>query len=43
MKMIAIGIFLITFALASGEWNTNDYLKREHSLMKPYTGELTIF
>nr|CAG4647966.1 EOG090X07L3 [Moina brachiata] len=29
---------LIAVALVRGEWNTNDYLKREHSLMKPYTG-----
>ncbi|XP_046454613.1 vesicular integral-membrane protein VIP36-like [Daphnia pulex] len=31
--------FLIVFlSVVNCEWNTNDYLKREHSLMKPYTG-----
>ncbi|KAG8262550.1 Vesicular integral-membrane protein VIP36 [Homalodisca vitripennis] len=28
----------ILFSLVFGEWNTNDYLKREHSLYKPYQG-----
>ncbi|EFX84199.1 hypothetical protein DAPPUDRAFT_209797 [Daphnia pulex] len=31
--------FLLVFlSVVNCEWNTNDYLKREHSLMKPYTG-----
>nr|CAH0107425.1 unnamed protein product [Daphnia galeata] len=31
--------FLLLFlSVVNCEWNTNDYLKREHSLMKPYTG-----
>ncbi|XP_046656763.1 vesicular integral-membrane protein VIP36-like [Daphnia pulicaria] len=31
--------FLLAFlSVVNCEWNTNDYLKREHSLMKPYTG-----
>jgi len=35
-----LGNYLIIFAftVVNGDWNTNDYLKREHSLMKPYTG-----
>ena len=26
-----------------GEWNTKDYLKREHSLVKPYQGKGKLF
>nr|CAG4643264.1 EOG090X07L3 [Ilyocryptus agilis] len=28
----------LLFSAVNCEWNTNDYLKREHSLIKPYTG-----
>ncbi len=29
---------LLAISGAEMEWNTNDYLKREHSLVKPYQG-----
>ncbi|XP_011496904.1 PREDICTED: vesicular integral-membrane protein VIP36 [Ceratosolen solmsi marchali] len=32
-------LFIIEFfAMVSAEWNTNDYMKREHSLIRPYQG-----
>ncbi|XP_057381461.1 vesicular integral-membrane protein VIP36-like [Daphnia carinata] len=31
-------LLLLFLCMVKCEWNTNDYLKREHSLMKPYTG-----
>lgn len=33
-------LLLMFLCVVNCEWNTNDYLKREHSLMKPYTGKL---
>lgn len=33
----SIYLFFMPFSLA--EWNTKDYLKREHSLHKPYQGK----
>ncbi|CAC5422571.1 LMAN2 [Mytilus coruscus] len=30
--------YLINFVQVLGEWNTEDYLKREHTLVKPYQG-----
>ncbi|XP_074095776.1 vesicular integral-membrane protein VIP36 [Cotesia typhae] len=32
-----INIF-VTFGVESTEWNTHDFMKREHSLVKPYQG-----
>ena len=29
--------------LSNAQWNTNDYLKREHSLVKPYQGKFLTF
>jgi hypothetical protein len=29
----------VTFSDA--QWNTNDYMKREHSLVKPYQGNIS--
>nr|CAG4646321.1 EOG090X07L3 [Macrothrix elegans] len=31
-------ILTLISTLVKAQWNTNDYLRREHSLMKPYTG-----
>lgn len=42
LNTIFVKIFLISFGLTLfqvyAEWNTNDYMKREHSLIKPYHG-----
>jgi len=39
-------VFLIIFSFltreAYSEWNTRDYMKREHSLLKPYQGILFV-
>lgn len=36
-------LFIIVLSLLSrevySEWNTRDYMKREHSLLKPYQGK----
>jgi len=48
MKMAAfswctfIFVYLIILVQVLGEWNTEDYLKREHTLVKPYQGDLII-
>ncbi|XP_064630591.1 vesicular integral-membrane protein VIP36-like isoform X2 [Lineus longissimus] len=31
-------LFISNFRVILGEWNTRDYMKREHSLIKPYQG-----
>ena len=37
---IRFSIFVALFVTFSdAEWNTNDYMKREHSLVKPYQGK----
>lgn len=36
--MYILYLIVLISSFVGGEWNTNDYLKREHSLMKPYTG-----
>ena len=33
---------LLLFFQINAEWNTKDYMKREHSLIKPYQGEVQI-
>jgi len=33
---------LLLFLQINAEWNTKDYMKREHSLIKPYQGEVQI-
>ncbi|XP_014470730.1 PREDICTED: vesicular integral-membrane protein VIP36 [Dinoponera quadriceps] len=40
MKAICSSLLLIVSVLTScaAEWNTKDYMKREHSLIKPYQG-----
>jgi len=35
---LVAGFVCLFFFTASGEWNSNDYMKREHSLLKPYQG-----
>ena len=47
-KMAASGVFffgnilfLTILSTAQAAWNTNDYLKREHTLVKPYQGNST--
>jgi len=36
---IRFSIFIALFVTFSdAQWNTNDYMKREHSLVKPYQG-----
>lgn len=37
-----IFVYLINFVQVLGEWNTEDYLKREHTLVKPYQGEIVL-
>lgn len=32
-------MFLTLTKEVNSEWNTRDYMKREHSLLKPYQGE----
>ena len=27
---------IIIFSVSNAQWNSNDYMKREHSLVKPY-------
>lgn len=29
-------LFILLFTGSQANWNTNDYMKREHSLIKPY-------
>nr|CAG4640926.1 EOG090X07L3 [Eulimnadia texana] len=36
--MLRYTLTLLAICLATAEWNTKDYLKREHSLVKPYQG-----
>ena len=38
----SILLTLLLFFQINAEWNTNDYMKREHSLIKPYQGEVQI-
>ncbi|EFA10355.1 vesicular integral-membrane protein VIP36 [Tribolium castaneum] len=33
-----LGVFLYCLSQVSAEWNTKDFMKREHSLIKPYYG-----
>lgn len=33
-----VAVYFGTIALTVGEWNTKDYLKKEHSVTKPYQG-----
>lgn len=35
----AVTVIFINFLCVLAEWNTKDYLKREHSLIKPYSGQ----
>merc|ERR1712137_795741 len=37
-KMYFLPILVLLCTLVNGEWNTKDYLRREHSLVKPYQG-----
>jgi hypothetical protein len=40
-KMLFYLVFACFVAIngdESAEWNTRDYLRKEHSLIKPYTG-----
>ena len=39
---IRFSIFIALFVTFSdAQWNTNDYMKREHSLVKPYQGNIS--
>lgn len=43
MHLTGLMFFVIATLVRShndDNWNANDYMKREHSLMKPYTGKL---
>ena len=31
-------LFTLLISISNAQWNTNDYMKREHSLVKPYQG-----
>lgn len=39
--------FIIVFPFLTGEvyteWNTRDYMKRDHSLLKPYQGKIIMY
>ena len=34
-------LLLLLAVVSCDQWNTKDYMKREHSLMKPYTGMIS--
>lgn len=38
-SLLKLSIFISVFNLVLAEWNTKDYMKREHSLYKPYQGK----
>ncbi|XP_034255297.1 vesicular integral-membrane protein VIP36 [Thrips palmi] len=38
LRAIALHAIALLLVAVNGEWNTKDYMKREHSLMKPYQG-----
>lgn len=38
-KPVLIFVTLLHFVNVLAEWNSNDYMKREHSLIKPYQGK----
>ncbi|KOX69869.1 Vesicular integral-membrane protein VIP36 [Melipona quadrifasciata] len=38
MNVIPCWILISVLELVSAEWNTKDYMKREHSLIRPYQG-----
>ena len=43
MYSIVITLLLLIAAdLSNAEWNTKDYQRREHSLIKPYQGKLML-
>jgi hypothetical protein len=33
-----VGLLLCFLSYVNAEWNTKDFMKREHSLIKPYYG-----
>lgn len=37
-KIVFLFVTLLNFVNVLAEWNSNDYMKREHSLIKPYQG-----
>lgn len=39
MLIIYLVVNIISISIVLGAWNTNDYLKREHSVVKPYQGK----
>lgn len=41
VKIIAAYLFIAFCVVCRAEWNANEYIKREHSLVKPYQGEIT--
>lgn len=38
MNVIPCWLLISVLELVSAEWNTKDYMKREHSLIRPYQG-----
>lgn len=40
-KLLLSYFLAFIFTASAAEWNTKDYMKREHSLIKPYQGEVT--
>lgn len=36
--LLFIYVFWLNIGSVFSEWNTRDYLKKEHSLIKPYSG-----
>ena len=38
MSIISFLLFVQIFGVFCTEWNPNDYMKREHSLLRPYQG-----
>lgn len=41
LQLIFSLLICIASKLTKAEWNTQDFLKREHTLVKPYYGKFT--
>ena len=39
LRTVFLCALVLLLSAADAEWNTKDYMKREHSLIKPYQGE----
>jgi len=40
INLLVVFVFCLLVGGVLSEWNTKDYLKKEHSLVKPYNGML---